>query len=612
MNLPCQFSDVNLQFVGSPVEQARGLLRKVKIGGNVQDALAELPASLEEIIGRPVAFTRDQLQAYLTHLGVTEGDIGGSLSAPLSKTLSGKRATYFVIHDTSDELAGTGFLDSINTAAWPPNNLTKRSISSAHIFINRMGDSAAGVLYDKIQTATKFEKSNATGHGPAVKGLFLHHELVQPRIKGGQAYHAVGPDPGFTAATYARLALCYLAAAVRKGEWLIPAFHCVLDLGIRDGHDDPQNFDLDAWSDAVSRHLAELTTASPQPVAWLLKSDALKSEPTLEAVASGHSRLIPSQTRSTAVARVQRTLNLLAQTTPAYGIDLGEGDRFAGFYGSKTSQAVSAFQRAHGFAICGEVGSATILALDTSCLAHETGANAVANPTPLLVGALPVEAPRQWHTGPGFAQDAHDKSKGWAKTSGIRGPSQNSPDGAVVLTGEETLEAMRGSKHYGPLVARQRRVILAGVHEIEQDGYCLDGRKPPNARFVENHPALTGPGVRNGYSTRFGKSDDMDEGTGSQHFGIPQTCSEICGCSVRGSILTKWLGEQYTTDPRRLTAMVEVYFPRKRRYARLPLIDVGPAETARADIDLSWAADQFLGADGGDDVTFRLDPASIT
>jgi hypothetical protein len=34
MNTPCPFLDQALQFKGTPVEQARCLLRKVKVGGN--------------------------------------------------------------------------------------------------------------------------------------------------------------------------------------------------------------------------------------------------------------------------------------------------------------------------------------------------------------------------------------------------------------------------------------------------------------------------------------------------------------------------------------------------------------------------------------------------
>src|SRR5262249_7268176 len=94
--------------------------------------------------------------------------------------------------------------------------------------------------------------------GGALKGLFLHHEMIEPRIKGAFKFAAVGPTPGFTAAQIDRLAVCYLAASLRQGGFMIPAFHCVLDQGIADGHDDPQNFDLFQWAGSIERILSEV------------------------------------------------------------------------------------------------------------------------------------------------------------------------------------------------------------------------------------------------------------------------------------------------------------------------------------------------------------------
>jgi hypothetical protein len=50
---------------------------------------------------------------------------------------------------------------------------------------------------------------------------------------------------------------------LRKGAWLIPAFHCVLDLGLPEGHDDPQNFDLAQWCSAIEKVLGEVTAVPP-------------------------------------------------------------------------------------------------------------------------------------------------------------------------------------------------------------------------------------------------------------------------------------------------------------------------------------------------------------
>ena len=59
------------------------------------------------------------------------------------------------------------------------------------------------------------------------------------------------PVPGFTPAQYDALALVYVVASVRAGRWLIPAFHAVIDEGIRNKHDDPQNFELQAFADSL-------------------------------------------------------------------------------------------------------------------------------------------------------------------------------------------------------------------------------------------------------------------------------------------------------------------------------------------------------------------------
>jgi len=59
---------------------------------------------------------------------------------------------------------------------------------------------------------------------------------------------ATAPTPGFTAAQLDRLALTYVAASVRRGQWMIPAFHAAIDVGLPNAHDDPQNFDLKLWA----------------------------------------------------------------------------------------------------------------------------------------------------------------------------------------------------------------------------------------------------------------------------------------------------------------------------------------------------------------------------
>ena len=76
--------------------------------------------------------------------------------------------------------------------------------------INRAG----GMLLDhELSTPwreTKFEQ--AAEFGGALKGLFLHTELIQPRRAGGGG-DARTPDPAFSPAQYERLALLYTSPA---------------------------------------------------------------------------------------------------------------------------------------------------------------------------------------------------------------------------------------------------------------------------------------------------------------------------------------------------------------------------------------------------------------
>jgi len=57
--------------------------------------------------------------------------------------------------------------------------------------------------------------------------------------------------------------LLYTIASVRRGNWLIPAFHAAIDAEIPNGHDDPLNFDIDSFADSLDRLAEKLS----QPVA---------------------------------------------------------------------------------------------------------------------------------------------------------------------------------------------------------------------------------------------------------------------------------------------------------------------------------------------------------
>lgn len=234
--------------------------------GKISATLTSLPSGLEKRLGTPVNFKSTALQGYLAANNIAEADVGGSLDRSLSETERGDPAKYFVIHDTSTPSYGSKhFPANIDKPAWPDNSLkhwAKGEKSKAHVFINRLGESITAMPFERGWRAVKFEMTYAQlypqSSETALRGRFLHIELVQPRRSAltSGAGDMQAPTPGFTEAQYERLALVYIAASTRAGQWLIPAYHAGLDLGIGGGHDDPQNFELDSWS----RHIDSLVT----------------------------------------------------------------------------------------------------------------------------------------------------------------------------------------------------------------------------------------------------------------------------------------------------------------------------------------------------------------
>ena len=243
---PCAFDSSEVD------ELARCLLRPVKTYGNLGPTPDILPAPLESLIGKPVDVNAESLKRYLNAHSITEASIGGLLSTPLTTV------RFLVIHDTSyPYLKNDEFPADINAATWAGNNLRRwEQVKVTHVYVNRLGESATASNFEQTVGATKYEK-----RGQGRKGLFVHVELIQPRRRdpeGGANNDAIGPSPGFTAQQLDRLALLYVAASVRRGRWLLPAFHAAIDAGIPNAHDDPQNFDLDGWMASLERLLAEL------------------------------------------------------------------------------------------------------------------------------------------------------------------------------------------------------------------------------------------------------------------------------------------------------------------------------------------------------------------
>ncbi len=268
-NVPCEFDPSTLQFVGTPVEQARCLLRPNGKGGVLGEELKRLPDPLEKLIGKTFAVKMPKLRRYLSDKTITEDEIGGEMHLPLATAVlpdgSELTALYFVIHDTSSPyLADADFPADLNSD--PKNKANAISIWTsqpvAHVFVNRLGASL---------TTTPFGEPVRKGYGTKfardflkadAKGLQIHVELVQPRRRDpadkNPKNDLIAPVPGFTDAQYARLALLYLAASGRRGTWMIPGYHSAFDAGIKDAHDDPQNFDLRKFADALARLLKDV------------------------------------------------------------------------------------------------------------------------------------------------------------------------------------------------------------------------------------------------------------------------------------------------------------------------------------------------------------------
>ena len=259
---PCGFNTDSLSFTGSPLQQAECLTRPVREWGHLGPRRDALPAALaDRIAGTVPVPPRAALTALINATGLAQRlaeDVAGEVSHARDGDGGAPMARYFVIHDTSGPRFGT----------FPPdldgnvkiNNLERFNCPDgseiAHAFINRHGAVFVGHDFGVPWRATKFER--ALGFGTSLKGLFLHVELIQPRRRTRHGRDILAPTPGFSDPQYQFLALLYTIASVRAGAWLIPAFHAVIDGDLRGGHDDPQNFDVDAFAQALDGVAARL------------------------------------------------------------------------------------------------------------------------------------------------------------------------------------------------------------------------------------------------------------------------------------------------------------------------------------------------------------------
>jgi len=266
----CAFDSETLSFAGTPQEQAMCLMRGMDSSRNLEPRLPSLPAALAERVGQATGLpSRVTLSDYLSTVGL-EGEFGDFLWLPVSRAhdneLGAPMARYFVIHDTSGPNFGRRSfpedIDSVSKVNDLRNFECHDGWGKAHVVISRTGELLLAHDYSIPWRETKFEQ--AAEFGGALKGLFLHNEMIQPRRSApgrGRRNDARSPDPPFTTAQYDRLALLYVIASVRAERWLIPAFHAAIDAQIANGHDDPLNFNIDSFANSLDSLIAKLGTS---------------------------------------------------------------------------------------------------------------------------------------------------------------------------------------------------------------------------------------------------------------------------------------------------------------------------------------------------------------
>ncbi|HLL26338.1 MAG TPA: hypothetical protein VKT73_01630 [Xanthobacteraceae bacterium] len=263
---PCEFDLEKLSFAGDPAQQAACLTTPVLKFGQLGPR-AELPADFAKRVGQATDLpTQEEVHTLLQDFGLDD-KFGPALAAPLASARDNDPLSpfvrYFVMHDTSspnytrrDFPPDIDHDSGINSLA---RYVCSNKIERAHVFINRSGEVLFAHDFSVPWRATKFEM--ATNFDSALKGLFVHVELIQPRRSEpshGWLNDFQAPTPGFSAAQYERLALVYIVASRRAGHWLIPAFHAVIDEGIYDKHDDPQNFEFAVFNENLEKLLARL------------------------------------------------------------------------------------------------------------------------------------------------------------------------------------------------------------------------------------------------------------------------------------------------------------------------------------------------------------------
>ena len=161
----CRFEPVSMQFAGTPLEQARCLLREVVAGGGAQPE-RELPPTLAALIGTQAKINPAKLATELRRQAIAV-----PAATPVSETLNHHRALYFVIHDTSSPWLGSKDFpprfDQVPRFNDVSDFMGKDAV--AHLFNDRLGhvtvghDLEAGALRSSIRgSASPFGAASCT------------------------------------------------------------------------------------------------------------------------------------------------------------------------------------------------------------------------------------------------------------------------------------------------------------------------------------------------------------------------------------------------------------------------------------------------------------------
>jgi len=267
----CGFDARQVRFTGTKSAQVRCLLRTPTRGRNglqPEDVPERFLGLIESTLPPSIALTRQ----YLYRSRIPEVDVGGALKAPIL-------AEYLVIHDTSTPNCSERgacpvqgeFPPNLNDPDWQENITFNHHRAGgkpvAHVITNRVGNSLFQRDFKEHASHVKFD---FCVDASVKKNLFVGIENVQPRVgdpaiaaPGKKLNDRVAPNPGFSDAQYERLALLYVVASTRRGHWLVPATHAVVDWYYLDGHDDPQNFEPARFCKKVLAIVAAI--ADPQP-----------------------------------------------------------------------------------------------------------------------------------------------------------------------------------------------------------------------------------------------------------------------------------------------------------------------------------------------------------